>query len=379
MSRHGENIRKRKDGRWEGRYGIYEPRCGKKIVRSVYARTYEEVKEKLLSARICAESGLKGKMADTNIQFHTAAQEWLNTVEKKKKYATYIKYQSIYEKYIRENTAALTASDFGDIVPATLFREKERFLSDSLKRSIICVLNQILSYADLQYHTGYFRYSYQKQGSGNKPVRVLNQTEQAKLLQCLYHKTDIYKTGILLCFSTGLRLGEICSLKWSDIDLKEKVLHVNTTVQRIAVKGKKEKTMLLEGYPKSCFSEREIPLSEDIVRLLTPYYSTTAKYVVNQNKPMEPRTYQNKFYGYLKTAGVEKKNFHTLRHTFATNCINSGTDVKSLSEILGHSDVKITLNRYVHPTLETKRQHMNSLAVIYGQIMGQEQKNSGII
>ena len=127
MSRHGENIRKRKDGRWEGRYGIYEPRCGKKIVRSVYARTYEEVKEKLLSARICAESGLKGKMADTNIQFHTAAQEWLNTVEKKKKYATYIKYQSIYEKYIRENTAALTASDFGDIVPATLFREKERF------------------------------------------------------------------------------------------------------------------------------------------------------------------------------------------------------------------------------------------------------------
>ena len=65
--------------------------------------------------------------------------------------------------------------------------------------------------------------------------------------------------------------------------------------------------------------------------------------------------------------GIEKKNFHILRHTFATNCINSGMDIKSLSEILGHSDVKITLNCYVHPTIETKRQHMNSLSVIYGQ------------
>jgi len=128
----------------------------------------------------------------------------------------------------------------------------------------------------------------------------------------------------------------------------------------------------VEGEPKSVFSKREIPLSEDIVTLLAPYHTNSVRYVVNGDRPMEPRTYQNKFHSYLKMAGVEKRNFHILRHTFATNCINSGTDIKSLSEILGHSDVKITLYRYVHPAFETKRQYMNSLSSIYGQMMGQK-------
>ena len=182
---------------------------------------------------------------------------------------------------------------------------------------------------------------------------------------------DIEKLGILLCISTGLRLGEICSLKWKDINLKGKVLYVNTTVQRIAVDGYKTKTILMEGEPKSIFSKREIPLSEEIIKWLTLYYDSAEQYVLCRNKPMEPRTYQNKFQKYLKLAGIERKNFHILRHTFATNCMNSGMDIKSLSEILGHSDVKITLNCYVHPTMEMKRQYMNSLSVIYGQYLGQ--------
>lgn len=371
MPRHGENIRKRKDGRWEGRYGSYEPESGRKIVKSVYARTYAEAKEKLLSAKISAGSCQEENRQWRDVPFHTVAKEWLQTVEKDKKYSTYVKYLSLYEKYIKDATASLVISNRESMQGIRFGAEDEKLLSDSLIKSIICVFNQIFSYAESHYHMEHFRYSYQKRSDVNKPVKIFNQTEQAKLLHCLYHDTDIYKIGILLCISTGLRLGEICSLKWEDIDLKEKVLHVNTTVQRISVEGHKERTSLMEGNPKSIFSRREIPLSEDIVSLLTPYYSTSSKYVINKNRPMEPRTYQNKFHHYLKTAGVEKKNFHTLRHTFATNCINSGTDVKSLSEILGHSDVKITLNRYVHPTLETKRQHMNSLSTVYGQMMGQ--------
>lgn len=371
MPRHGENIRKRKDGRWEGRYGSYEPQSGKKIVKSVYARTYAEVKEKLLSAKISDSCVQKESGQCQNVPFHTVAEEWLDMVAKTKKYSTYIKYQSLYDKYIKGVVSSLSISDYEIIKGICFFNDDENLLSESLRKSIVCVLNQIFSYAESFYHTEHFRCSYQKRSDVNKPAKILNQTEQAKLLQCLYHETDIYKIGILLCISTGLRLGEICSLKWEDIDLKEKVLHVNTTVQRISVEGHHEKTSLIEGNPKSVFSKREIPLSEDIVRLLTPYYSTSAIYVINNNKPMEPRTYQNKFQKYLKLAGVEQKNFHALRHTFATNCINSGTDVKSLSEILGHSDVKVTLNRYVHPTLETKRQHMNALSSIYGQMMGQ--------
>ena len=112
-------------------------------------------------------------------------------------------------------------------------------------------------------------------------------------------------------------------------------------------------------------------LSDEIIQLLHSYYHGVETYVINDDSPMDPRTYQNKFKKYLQTAGIEYRNFHSLRHTFATNCINSGADVKSLSEILGHSDVKTTLNRYMHPTIETKRQYMNSLSSIYGQYMGQ--------
>lgn len=372
MSRRGENIRKRKDGRWEGRYCTYERLSGRRIVRSIYARTYAEAKEKLISAKTSAEIMCQKSRLVDDVEFCIAAHEWLCTVEQSKKHATYIKYRSVYEKHMKEQLNDIPVSQLDSAILAEIFEDStESTLSESLKRSITCVLNQILAYAELHYNAKHFQYSLQKPGEKNRPVKILNQSEQTRLLQCLYDEMDIYKMGILICISTGLRLGEICSLKWEDVDLKRKVLHVNTTVQRIAIEGEKGRTTLLEGDPKSVFSQREIPLSEDIVGLLMSYYNASAKYVINRNKPMEPRTYQNKFQSYLKEAGVEKKNFHTLRHTFATNCINSGTDVKSLSEILGHSDVKITLNRYVHPTLETKRQHMNSLSSVYGQIMGQ--------
>lgn len=373
MCRRGENIRKRKDGRWEGRYYVYVPLSGKKMNRSVYAQTYAEVKEKLLCAKTSAEPVFVKESSEKEKEFGIIALEWLGEIEVSKKHATYIKYRSIYEKHIRETAGRLPVSEVSDVVFEEIFRDSsKRILSENMKRSIACILNQILSYAESHYHMQCFHYSCPKQSKRNKPALILNQTEQAKLLRYLYAETDIYKVGILICIYTGLRLGEICSLKWTDIDLKRKVLHVNTSVQRIAVDGGESRTALLEGEPKSVFSKREIPLSEDLVALLAPYHTDSSRYVINRNKPMEPRTYQNKFQSYLKMAGVEKRNFHILRHTFATNCINSGTDIKSLSEILGHSDVKITLNRYVHPAFEMKRQYMNSLSSIYGQMVGQE-------
>lgn len=372
MSRRGENIRKRKDGRWEGRYYVYEIQSGRNVAHSVYARTYSEAKEKLSAARISAESVSKEKNPDRKISFHMVTEKWLAVIESSKKHATYMKYRSIYEKHIREKLANISITELNENILSEIFQDEETvLLSDSLKQSISCVLNQILSYTASHYHVGLFRYSCRIPKRGNRCIAALNQTEQVRLLQCLYDEMDIYKLGIIICISTGLRLGEICSLKWDDVDMEGKVLHVNTTVQRIAVEGHETRTILLEGEPKSIFSRRDIPLSDEIIKLLFPYYNHAERYVINSNSPMEPRTYQNKFQKYLQIAGVGRKNFHILRHTFATNCINSGTDIKSLSEILGHSDVKITLNRYVHPTIETKRQHMNSLSVIYGQYLGQ--------
>ena len=181
---------------------------------------------------------------------------------------------------------------------------------------------------------------------------------------------DISKAGIFLCLSTGLRLGEICSLKWVDIDQERRLLHVNRTVQRIKSKEGPAKTVLLETAPKSVFSNREIPMPDTLLALLMPFKKAGQEYILCTNKPMEPRTYQNHFKRYLGETKIPNYNFHTLRHTFATNCIDSGMDIKSLSEILGHSNVQITLDRYVHPSMDTKRKYINALSVDYGQLCG---------
>lgn len=377
MPRHGENIRKRADGRWEGRYRMPDVMTGKMISRSVYAKTYAEVKEKLEIAKqtipsydIYAERDPEEPSTD----FQTLITKWLQSVEAGKKYSTFVKYRLICKKYI---VPILDEYDLQTIdlvkfkaVFSKFMEEEEQYMSDSLIKSIFSVVNQIFSYGALHYHTPEIHMTFRKRFVGNKPVEILNHTEQACLFRFLHHNIDRYKLGIIICFSTGLRLGEICALKWSDIDIDEKILRVNRTVQRIAVPGRDTRTSLMEGTPKSVFSRREIPLSDDLIDLLLSFYGK-GEYVVGIKKPVEPRNYQYHFRRFLSASGIGKKNFHITRHTFATNCINNGTDVKSLSEILGHSDVSITLNKYVHPTLSTKRQHMNSLASIYGQFLGQ--------
>ena len=167
-----------------------------------------------------------------------------------------------------------------------------------------------------------------------------------------------------------MRLGELCALKWTDIDFENRTVTVNRTVQRLAVGDQVSKTVLMETDPKSESSRRTIPLTAPILeRLLN--LKEDKPYVFGGEKPQDPRTLQYGFKRLLKEAQVEERNFHILRHAFATNCIENGMDAKALSEILGHSDVKITLNRYVHPTMDTKREQIGMLSDFYGQICGQ--------
>ena len=177
-------------------------------------------------------------------------------------------------------------------------------------------------------------------------------------------------TAVLLCLYAGLRLGELCALRWTGIDLEGKTLTVNRTVQRIAVPGHKTKTILLETAPKSGSSRRTVPLTPELLDILFRLRGEQP-HVFGGKKLLEPRTMQYHFKKILKETGVEGKTFHTLRHTFATNCVENGMDVKSLSELLGHSDVKITLNLYVHPTMDSKRKQLGALSDFYGQICGQ--------
>ena len=174
--------------------------------------------------------------------------------------------------------------------------------------------------------------------------------------------------GILLSLCTGIRLGELCALKWSDFSLEEREFHVNKTMQRLPNPDKfaLKKTTVEIGEPKSQSSVRTIPLPEKLMSYLRSAYCNDA-YILSGYKHyfIEPRTMENRFKVVLKKCGIKDTKFHTLRHTFATRCVEIGFDVKTLSEILGHASVSITLNRYVHPSMRTKHENMNRLNELF--------------
>lgn len=365
MSRRGENIRKRSDGRWEGRYMIYSS-DGHKKYRSVYSHTYKGVKQKLMQFKantvIMQTSQFETDADKQSVTIDDLSQQWLAYVLNHRKYSTYRKYAGIYEKYIQKS--------FGDIMteelrPDMIASALSKDLSASLYQSIYCVFNRILNYGSQYYRTDKIHLVPVLTRNSAKPIGTLNIYEQKKLVDYLLKDTDLYKTGILICLFMGLRLGEICALKWEDIDLQNRILHINRTVQRLDCVNTEStnKTILFEGPPKTIHSIREIPVPEFLYDILLSYSNSPCKgiYFLNSTTPMDPRTYQYKFQSILKKAGIESTHFHALRHTFATNCINSGADAKSVSEILGHANVNITLNRYVHPDMDTKRNILNSI------------------
>ena len=363
MARRGENIRKRKDGRWEGRF--LQELNGKKTYHSVYAKTYNEVKQKM--AEVKNQMILKSNSKAATKTIDQVSQLWFEEIAVRRKYSTYRKYKDIYEYYIRDTLGAMSVEE---LTPEKVAQILPLGLSVSTHNSIYCVLNQMIYYSAV--HMGTPMFKIQRVSSYGKvsPNQILTLSEQKKLLTHLHQHMDYYKLGIIICLSTGLRLGEICALKWEDIDMNNKCLQVQRTVQRVRSETEDKKTKLLEGPPKTLSSRRQIPLSDNLVEVMLPFYDTCG-YVLKGNAPMDPRSYQYKFKTYLRDAGMSKTHFHVLRHTFATNCIENGADVKSVSEILGHSNVNITLNKYVHPTMDTKRSHLNSLSATYGQIMGQ--------
>lgn len=381
MARHGENIRKRADGRWEGRYKAWDEYRGRAIYRSVYGRTYEEAKVKLSRARdSCsytvsregrAQTKANGR-ADAAVEFSQAAGDWLADIKCKWKYSTYIKYKTVYQTHLAETIGSCRISDsaVSEMQEKIFDHFSAKALSESLQKSICCIANQILLYARRKYSVNTSLLEKPGTKYRTKPVEAFSKAEQARLLSGIYDEPDSFKIALLLCLYTGLRLGELCSLKWTDFNRKNMSLTVNGTVQRIAVQGHMTKTILLEAAPKSESSRRTIPLTVEIAELLAGI-KKDGPYVFGGAKPLEPRTMQYRYKRLLKETGVDERNFHILRHTFATNCIENGMDVKALSEILGHSDVKITLNRYVHPTMDSKRKQLGQLLDFYGQIIGQ--------
>lgn len=190
-------------------------------------------------------------------------------------------------------------------------------------------------------------------------INVLSKIVQQRLIQAIYLNLSNKSAGILLALYTGLRIGEICGLKWGDIDFENKLLHVRRTLQRVYRKNMdgSGQSQIIISEPKTHSSKRSVPLSSLLIPVLRRLSSDNADnfFLSGTVKSVEVRTFRTFFENFLRKNNIDKVNFHALRHTFATRCIEAGGDCKTVSELLGHATVNMTLNLYVHPQIEQKR------------------------
>ena len=200
-----------------------------------------------------------------------------------------------------------------------------------------------------------------------REMRVLTPLEEEALVRVLLDDIDQYKLGVMLSLYTGIRIGELCALQWENLCLPSATLKIRKTMQRIQDKnvGATSKTKVIITEPKSQCSIRDIPLPVFILDLARRFESSPKAFVLSGDKSryVEPRTMQNRFKQYIRDSGIADANFHTTRHTFATRCVEVGFDIKTLSEILGHANVNITLNRYVHSSFDLKCSNMSKLSL----------------
>ena len=358
MPRRGENVYKRKDGRWEGR--ILKP-DGK--YRYVYAKTYKEVKEKKKSfqeyVKPCEE---KSPVTETSAA--GLFELWLkNGISEKVKPSTYENYYRCIRKYViayfkSTEDDRITELQVGRFVKSIYDNAS---ISESYKRKIISIFKTALR--EILKGSGDCAPILEKiklPKAENPEVQVFSIREQRLVENAALNSKDRRALGILLCFYTGIRLGELCALRWGDIDFEAGTISIVRTVCRTKdFQQPAEKSALLIGIPKSRKSVRKIPLPSFLLKLskeLKMDAENESCYVLSGSKiPIEPRTYQKLYKRILAGAGVEDHKFHAIRHTFATRALELGVDIKTLSEILGHSSVTITLNIYAHSLLEQKK------------------------
>lgn len=371
MPRKGENIYKRKDGRWEGRY-ISGRVDGRAKYSAVYARSYREVKQKLEKAKEAVRKknlpiAKAGKMADIG-------NKWLSEAAVSLKESSVNKYEDILRCYILPQFGE---NDLSEITNQQLINFANGLLSGggvngqglapSTVAEVLSTMNGIRVYAMRKDQSVSFSTECVSLKKNQADIRVFSLEEEGRLLDYLQEDPGLPSLGIMLCLFTGIRLGELCAMKWDDISLPEKKMSVSRTMQRLrcsSAAGRKTEVRILE--PKSTSSVRTIPLPDIIMARLEAAYIPGAFLLTGKDSCyIEPRTMQNHFKRITAACGIGDANFHATRHTFATRCIELGFDAKSLSEILGHASVTITMNRYVHPSMALKRENMNRLSGLF--------------
>ena len=374
MPRKGESIFRRKDGRWEARYIKGYKKDGTKIYGSVYAKTYTDVKNKRLD--ILKKVDYNHLITPTeHLEFYI--HHWFENNKRNLKESTLTKYDNSLKNYIipyfrKIKIEDITIQKINDFIfnLMTIKRTRGKPLSTKTIKDTLLILKNIFKYIEINYDIKINAVIIPPKQSFNNKVSVFSKSDIYNLLMIIYTdmESDLCKLGTFIALMTGMRVGEICALKWENINLNENYIYIEKTMQRVKnFDDNKPKTKIIETSPKSHSSLRKIPISDYLYRILIKYKKNNDHYLLTgrSDKFIEPRLLEKKFKKYIKSAEIEDGNFHMLRHTFATLCVENNLNIKVLSQILGHSNIQITLDRYTHPDYETKNIFMNQASEIF--------------
>lgn len=365
MARKGENIYKRKDGRWEGRVINLEGKY-----QYFYAKTYRDVRTKMKNIQEQSHAAHK-KQGGGQPSAADLFEAWLTgDVTSRIKPSTYESYYYCMRGYViphfsQREYAQLSEKSIVEFVNSI---HRNGDISVSYQKKILSIFKTALREISKN-SPGYAALIELVTLPKSKPsaeVPVFSMKEQRLIEYAVQSSEDLRILGIILCFYTGIRLGELCALKWSDIDFEAGTMSISRSVSRIRnFETSETKTQLYVGTPKSNTSCRKIPLPAFLLKMaeenrLGPVSENC--YVLSGNAdPFDPRVYQRLYKNLLKKAGIRTRKFHAIRHTFATRALELGVDIKTLSEILGHSNVSITLNVYAHSLMEQKKKAIDKL------------------
>ncbi len=371
MSKRGENITKRKDGRWEARY-IKRHENGRAVYGYVYGKTYSEAKRKKADAM--RQPSSKNPNISSN-QFNEVIDAFLVQKQYNVKPTTFSHYNNLINTHIKPFFGYRKTTDISVQLIELFASEKLKSgnmkstegLSPKTVKDILSLLKSIIKYGVKNRLIPDSLMAFSTPRVLKKEIEILSSAEREQLERHTQDSTNIY-FGVYLCLYTGLRIGELCALQWNDIDLTNSCINVCKTITRVTLINpapNHAKTAIIIDTPKSEASLRTIPIPNDLASLLkvrAPIEKNSGCFfLTNTEKYIEPRNYYGKYKVILSECGIKQYTFHALRHTFATRCVEIGFDAKVLSEILGHTDVKITLDRYVHPSISRKRSCMELL------------------
>lgn len=302
---------------------------------------------------------------EKNTTFSEVAALWKADKKQYVKKSTYAAYCLLIQSHLIPELGERTDIQEKD-VQGLVNRKLAAGLSQKTVRDILVVLKMILRFGakhslqELHQIDIVFPTERERQD-----VEVLTITNQRQLMTYVKEHFTFLNLGIFICLNAGLRIGEVCALQWDDIDVAAGVIRVSKTIQRIyLVDGEEKYTELIIDKPKTKNSIREIPMTRDLLALVRPLKKIVrGDYFVltNAATPTEPRTYRTYFNKLQKNLGFPKMRFHGLRHSFATRCIESKCDYKTVSVLLGHSNISTTLNLYVHPNIEQKRKCIETM------------------